>query len=122
MPAGQREPDAGPLQVEVPAPIGGHGPGRCLGGGEVCGGVVERAVEHAVRREHERQLCVLRRGLGGEGGQERVDGRLAAVEAQADRALGEQPGRVRPVLRRLGMANRIHGIPVLLVPLRGLSV
>ena len=61
-------------------------------------------------------------GRGREGAEQVADRRHAAVEDQRELVVGEQARRVRPVAGGLGVADRLHDVAVLLVPLTGDAV
>jgi hypothetical protein len=57
-----------------------------------------------------------------EGLQQRPDGLRLPVHGQAERMVGEQPGRVRPVARRLGVPDGVGNLAMLDEPLGGAPV
>ena len=85
---------------------------------DVGSGIVCRSVSQPDVSKRERKLRVRSAEAGREGLQQRADRRKAAVEDQADVVRRQQARRVRPVIRRLRMAHRLHWIPVLLMPHR----
>ena len=68
--------------------------------------------------ERERQLGILLGRARREGGQQRAQRRLAAVEDEVDVVVGQQAGGVRPVARGLRVPDRLDHVPVLLEPHR----
>ena len=56
--------------------------------------------------------------LGRERGEQRADGRVLAVEPEAEAVVDEQPGGARPVLGGLGVPDRLDDVPVRRVPRR----
>ena len=71
---------------------------------------------------HQGQLGVNVARSRREGPQQRLDRLRLAVEREAERMVAEQPGRVRPVARLLGMADGVGHLAMLGEPLGGLPV
>ena len=103
-------------EVEAPPAFGGNRVGQPLRDGDVCGAVIERTLEQPPLGEDERKLRIDVGRAVREGGEQRAERRGAAVEDEADVAVGEQARGVRPVARRLRMADRLDRRAVLLVP------
>ena len=111
--AREREPGLGELELEARPALLRDGVGPALHHREVVRALLEQAVVEPGLREGERQLRV---GVGGvlrERLEQRSERRQAAVEDQADVAVGDHARRGRPVARRLRMADRLHHVAVL---------
>ena len=75
------------------------------------GRLVQASLDEVNRCVHQGQLGVIRarrKGL-----QQRLDGLRLPVERQAERIVGEQPGRAGPVARRLGVPDGLDHLAVL---------
>ena len=68
-------------------------------------------------RTYQGQLRVVRTRR--EGPQQRPDGLCLPVHGQAERMVGEQPGRIRPVARRLSVPDGVGNLAMLDEPLGG---
>ena len=80
------------------------------------GRLIQAALHKITPRVHERELRVLlawREGL-----RQRQHGLRRPVQRQAERMISQQPGRVRPVARRLRMPDGLSDVAVLAEPLR----
>ncbi len=93
-----------------------------LGDRQVGGRLVQVPVEQVIRGVHQGQLRVIRGGALREGPQQRLDGLRLPVEGQAERMVGQQPGRVGPVARRLGVPDAVGNLAVLGEPAGGAPV
>jgi len=102
------------LQLRVPA--GRHRRRPPLGQPQVSLGRLQRPLGQLVGRGQRRELGIGRAGLGGEPGQQRVDGGGLPIQVQTGRAVGQQPGGQPPVPRGLGVPDRLHFVPVPGVP------
>ena len=71
------------------------------------GRLVQASPDQVTRRAHQGQLGLIRVRSRREGPQQRLDGLLLPVERQAERMVGEQPGRAGPVARRLRMPDGV---------------
>ena len=88
-----------------------------LGDRQVGGRLVQASLDKINSRAHQRQLGVIRALR--EGLHQRLDGLRLPVERQAERMVGEQPGRRGPVARRLGVPDRVDDLAMLDKPLGG---
>ena len=70
----------------------------------------------------EREIRALSDGTRRKGLQQRLDGLRLSVQRQAERVVGEQPGRIGPVARRLGMPDGVDDLAVLAEPSGGQPV
>jgi hypothetical protein len=82
----------------------------------VGGGFFVQAFIEQREGERERELRVGARHLGGKGVEQRADRGHGAAEDELELVVGEQSGGVEPVAAGLGVADRLHDVPVLLVP------
>ena len=82
-----------------------------LGDRQVGGRLVQAPVDKVAHGAHQGQLGVILAGR--EGPQQRLDGLRLPVERQAERMVGEQPGRVGPVARRLGVPDGLGYLAML---------
>ena len=98
-----------------------RGLGVRLGDRQVRGGLVQASLDEVTACAHQRQLGVCA-GARREGPQQRLDGLRLTVERQAERMVGQQPGRVGPVARRLGVPDGLDHLAVLVEPPGGPQV
>ena len=80
---------------------------------QVGGSLVQASPSKIAGRAREREIRALSHGTRREGPQQRLDGLSLSVKRQAERVVGEQPRRVGPVIRRLGMTDGVDGLAVL---------
>ncbi len=93
-----------------------------LGDRQVGGRLVQAPLYKVNCRAYQGQLGVIRGGSLREGPHQRLHGRRLPVERQAERMVGEQPGRGGPVARRLGVPDAVDHLAVLDKPLSGAPV
>ena len=110
--AGQQQPDHPEQHLHLPAPAGRHRRRSPLRQRQVPLRLLQRPLRQLIGRGQRRQLGIGRAGLGGEPGQQLVDGGGLPVQVQAGPVIGEQPGGQPPVPRRLGVPDRLHREPV----------
>jgi len=93
------------------------GLGVRLGDGQVGGRLIQAALDDVIPCAYQCQLRVIlaRR----EGPDQRLQSLRIPVQRQAERMIGEQPGRVSPVARRLSMPDRLDNLAMLAEPCRG---
>ena len=91
-----------------------------LGDRQVGGRLVQAPLSKVTHRAHQGQLGVIRARR--EGPHQRLHGLRLPVERQAERMVGEQPGRLRPVARRLGVPDGLGHLAVLGEPSGGAPV
>ena len=72
------------------------------------GRLVQASLGKVAHRAHQGQLGVIRARR--EGPHQRLHGLRLPVERQAERMVGEQPGRIRPVARRLGVPDGLDDL------------
>ena len=84
-----------------------------LGDRQVGGRLIQVSVEQVIRGVHQGQLGIIRGGSVREGPQQRLDGLRLPVQRQAERMVGQQPGRVGPVARRLRVPDGLDHLAML---------
>ena len=82
------------------------------------GRLVQVPPDQVAARAYQGELGVIRGSLR-EGPQQRLDGLRLPVEGQAERMVGEQPGRIGPVARRLGVPDGVGNLAMLGEPCSG---
>ena len=85
------------------------------------GRLIQMAVDQVAARAYQGQLGVSG-GARREGSQQHLDGPCLPVERQGERMIGQQPGRITPVARRLGMPNGFDHMTALGEPRGGAAV
>ena len=106
----------------MPDPADGNGRGSLGGEPQVTLGVVERSLVQLAGGQQRRQLGVGGQHANGEPGQQLVRGGRLAIEYEAEPVIKQQAGRQVPVLRGLGMADRVDRETVLREPAGGRAV
>ena len=107
----QQQPDHPEQQPHVFSPAGQH---RCRlpsGQGQVPLGRLQRSLRQLIRRGHHRKLGIRREQAGGEPGQQLMHDRGLPVQIKGRPVTGQQPGGQVPILRRLGVPDRLHPEP-----------
>jgi len=84
-------------------------------------GLAQVSLDKLTGSANQRQLRICA-GARRERPHQRLDGLRLAVERQAERMIGEQPGRAGPVARRLRMADGVDNLAVLCEPFGGSPV
>jgi hypothetical protein len=92
-----------------------------VGNRQVSGRLVQAPLGKVNSRAHQGQLGV-GRGARREGPQQHLDSPGLPVEGQAERMVGEQPGRAGPVARRLGVPDGLGHLAVVDEPSGGAPV
>jgi hypothetical protein len=116
---GQQQSDDPEQHLELSAPPGWHRRRSPLGQPQVAFRRLQRPPGQLIGCGHRRQFDVRRAGFGGEPGQQRVHGGGLPVQMQAGPVVSQQPSGPPPVLRGLGMADRLHAEPAFGQPGRG---
>ena len=88
-----------------------------LGDRQVGGRPVQAPLGEVTHRAHQRQLGVIRARR--EGPHQRLHGLRLPVEGQAERMVGQQPGRISPAARRLRMPDGVDHLALPDIPLCG---
>ena len=99
-----RHPQAAPA-------VGRRGLGVGLGDRQVRGRIVQASPGQVTPGAHQGQLRICA-GARREGVQQHLDGLGLPVEGQAERMIGQQPGRVRPVARCLRVPDGVGDLAV----------
>ena len=110
-PPGQRQLQRRDRHPEAALAIRRRRLGVRLGDRQVGGRLVQAPLGEVTHRAHQGQLGVIRARR--EGPQQRLHGLRLPVERQAERMVGEQPGRIRPVARRLRVPDGLDHLAVL---------
>ena len=114
-PPGQRQLQRRERHPEAAPAIRWRGLGVGLGDRQVRGRLVQASLDQVAARAHQGQFGVCA-GARREGPQQRLDGLRLPVEGQAERMVGEQPGRIMPVAGRLGVPDGLDHVAVLREP------
>jgi hypothetical protein len=93
-----------------------------LGDRQVGSRLVQASPDQVTPCAHQGQLGIIRGGSPREGSQQRLDGLRLPVEGQAERMVGEQPGRIRPVARRLRVPDGLDHLALQREPSGGAPV
>src|ERR1039457_3461753 len=84
-------------------------------------GLAQVSLDKLTGSANQRQLRICA-GARRERPRQRLDGLRLAVERQAERMIGEQPGPAGPAARRLSMADGVNNLAVLCEPFGGSPV
>jgi hypothetical protein len=96
-------------QLQAAAATGRRRLGVRRGDGQMGGRLVQMPLEQVAARADEGQLGI-GGGAGREGPDQHLDGPGLPVQGQAQRMVGQQPGRLGPVARRLGVPDGVDGL------------
>ena len=114
--AGQPHAHDGEYYLRAPAPVRGYRFQSPGGESQVPFGLIQGSPGQLVRGHPRGQLGIRRDHAGRKPGQELVRGSAQPVEPEADPVVRQQAGGQAPVLRRLGVADRLDQVPVFRVP------
>ena len=110
--AGQQQPDHPDQHLPLRAPAGRHRRRSPRRQPQEPLRLLQRSPSQLIARDQRRQLGIRRPGLGREPGQERVYRGGLPAQVQAGPVIRQQLGGQAPVPRRLGVADRLHRVPV----------
>jgi hypothetical protein len=109
---GQEQPQHRQHDLHASAAVRGHRRQRASGLGQVTSGVFQGSPDQVAGHLHGGELRAGRDDPAGEPAQQPDQSSAPAAEVKVEPVVRQQPGRHRPVLGGLRLADRLHRVPV----------